>query len=283
MKSDVVSNQNDRQMDRKIDTSSKPIGTREWYDFVGQLADTIPGIHMGGQDATRTLLEMCKIDATKRILDVGCGAGHTACLIAEQYGAHVYGIDISEVMIAKANERAGRMGLTDRVEFRTADAYQLPFDDGQFDVVLIESVLTPLPGDKLLALQEMTRVLRPGGLIGANETTVDPAAPPELLQAFARHPATYGHFTPDSLRKLFAQAGLQELQMVEAKNVAAPSPLKEMGCGGFLAFMIRAYPKIILTLLRDARFREASRIDDQITKRSKEYTGYALIVGQSPR
>jgi ubiquinone/menaquinone biosynthesis C-methylase UbiE len=238
---------------------------------------------MGGQDATRTLLEMCKIDATKRILDVGCGAGHTACLIAEQYGAHVYGIDISEVMIAKANERAGRMGLTDRVEFRTADAYQLPFDDGQFDVVLIESVLTPLPGDKLLALQEMTRVLRPGGLIGANETTVDPAAPPELLQAFARHPATYGHFTPDSLRKLFAQAGLQELQMVEAKNVAAPSPLKEMGCGGFLAFMIRAYPKIILTLLRDARFREASRIDDQITKRSKEYTGYALIVGQSPR
>jgi ubiquinone/menaquinone biosynthesis C-methylase UbiE len=187
MKSDVVSNQNDRQMDRKIDTSSKPIGTREWYDFVGQLADTIPGIHMGGQDATRTLLEMCKIDATKRILDVGCGAGHTACLIAEQYGTHVYGIDISEVMIAKANERAGRMGLTDRVEFRTADAYQLPFDDGQFDVVLIESVLTPLPGDKLLALQEMTRVLRPGGLIGANETTVDPAAPASgHLRAF--HP-----------------------------------------------------------------------------------------------
>jgi arsenite methyltransferase len=269
-------------MTEKIEAQSKPIGTREWYDFVGQLADTIPGIHMGGLDATHTLLGMCKVDATKRILDVGCGAGHTACLIAEQYSAHVHGVDISEVMIAKANDRAGRMGLTDRVEFRTADAYQLPFDDGQFDVVLIESVLTPLPGDKILALQEMIRVLRPGGLIGANETTVDAAAPPELLEAFDRHPATYGYFTADSLRKLFAQAGLQDIQMMEARSVAAPSPLKEMGCGGFVAFMIRTYPKILLTMLRDARFREAARIDDQITKRGKKYMGYALIVGRKP-
>jgi hypothetical protein len=40
-----------------------------------------------------------------------------------------------------------------------------------------------------------------------------------------------------------------------------------MGLGGFLSFMIRTYPRIMLELLRDARFREAARIDDQITKR----------------
>jgi ubiquinone/menaquinone biosynthesis C-methylase UbiE len=269
-------------MTERIEAKSKPIGTREWYDFVGQLADTLPGIHMGGQDATRTLLEMCQINETKRILDVGCGAGHTACLIAQEFGARVHGIDISEVMISKAQERANRMGLKNRVEFRTADAYQLPFGDGHFDVVLIESVLTPLPGNKAQALREMMRVLRPGGVIGANESTVAPEAPPEILEAFARHPATYGYFTPDSLRKLFEQAGLQDIQMAEAKNVDPPSPLKEMGCGGFLAFMLRAYPKIILKLLRDARIREASRLDDQITKRGKEYMGYALIVGRKP-
>jgi ubiquinone/menaquinone biosynthesis C-methylase UbiE len=269
-------------MTEKIEAQSKPIGTREWYDFVGQMADAMPGIHMGGQDATRTLLEMCQIDGAKRILDVGCGAGHTACLIAETFGARVHGIDISEVMISKARERATRVGLTDRVEFRTADAYQLPFGDGHFDVVLIESVLTPLPGDKMQALKEMMRVLRPGGIIGANESVVAPDAPPEMLAAFARHPATYGHFTAQTLRELFEKAGLQEIHVVEAVNVDAPSPAKMMGLRGFLSFMIRAYPKILLTLLRDARFREAARIDDQITKRGKQYMGYALIVGWKP-
>ncbi|MFN2242082.1 MAG: class I SAM-dependent methyltransferase [Anaerolineae bacterium] len=266
----------------KIEAKSKPIGTREWYDFVGRLADTMPGIHMGGQDATHTLLEMCQVDEAKRILDVGCGAGHTACLIAEKFGARVHGIDISEVMISKAQERANRMGLADRVEFRTADAYQLPFGDGHFDIVLIESVLTPLPGDKLQALHEMMRVLQPGGIIGANESIVAPDAPPEMLAAFARHPATYGYFTASTLREMFERAGLQEIHMVEAVNVDAPNPYKMMGLCGFLSFMIRTYPKVLLTMLRDARFREAARIDDQITKRGKQYMGYALIMGRKP-
>jgi ubiquinone/menaquinone biosynthesis C-methylase UbiE len=265
---------------QKSEASSKPLGTREWYDFVGQFAETFPGIHMGGVEATRRLLMMCNVDKRKKILDVGCGAGYTACLIAEQYGARVIGIDISKVMIEKANQRAQQMGLVDRVEFRSADAYQLPFEDDAFDIVLIESVLTPLPGDKYQALQEMIRVLRPGGWIGANESTVDPESPPELLDAMAKHPATYGYFTAQGLRELFEAAGLQQIQLKETSNVATPSPLKEMGCGGLLTFVFRTYPKIILTLIRDARFREASRIDSQITKRSKDHMSYTLIVGQ---
>jgi ubiquinone/menaquinone biosynthesis C-methylase UbiE len=268
------------KMSQNMKTGSKPVDTREWYDFIGQFADTFPGIHMGGLEATHKLIDMCDVDESKHILDVGCGAGHTACMIAQQYGAHVVGIDISEVMVSKAKKKAQRMGLADMVEFRNADAYQLPFDNDHFDVVLIESVLTPLPGDKGQALQEMIRVLRPGGLIGANESTVDPATPPELLAAFARHPATYGYFTAQILRELFEREGLQQIQMIETKNVDAPSPLKDMGCGGLLVFMVRTYPKILLTLLRDGRFREASRIDDQITKRGKEYMSYTLIVGQ---
>jgi hypothetical protein len=70
--------------------------------------------------------------------------------------------------------------------------------------------------------------------------------------------------------------------MTEVKNVDAPSPLKEMGLRGLLSFMIRVYPKILLKLLRDARFRKASSIDDRITKGGKQYMGYTLIVGQKP-
>jgi ubiquinone/menaquinone biosynthesis C-methylase UbiE len=141
----------------------KPVGTREWCDFVGHLTDALPGLHLGGQGATRTLLDACQADATSRVLDVGCGSGATACLIAEQYSARVRSIDISEVMIAKAEERARRQGLQERVEFQVADVFRLPFEDGAFDVAIVESVLIPLPGDKKQALAEMTRVVRPGG------------------------------------------------------------------------------------------------------------------------
>lgn len=269
-------------MIEKGETSQKPVGTREWYDFIGQLADALPGIHLGGQDATRALLDMCQPDATSRVLDVGCGSGYTACLIAEQYGSRVRGIDISEVMIAKAKERVRRQGLMDKVEFRVVDAFQLPFKDDLFDMVIVESVLTVLPGDKKRALMEMVRVIRPGGRIGVNESTVDPSAPPELLALFAEHPAIYEYFTPRTLRSLFEESGLQVVQMTEVKNVETPSVLKEMGLRGLLSFMIRVYPKILLKLLRDARFRKAARIDDKITKRSKQYMGYTLIVGQKP-
>jgi ubiquinone/menaquinone biosynthesis C-methylase UbiE len=260
--------------------SKKPVGTREWYDFVGQLADAVPGMHLGGHDATQALADMCHLDATSRALDVGCGPGSTACFIAEQYGSRVQGIDISEVMIAKAKEKARRRGLEDVVEFRVADAFELPFEDDSFDVVIVESVLTPLPGDKKEALREMVRVVRPGGRIGANESTVDPSAPEEWLALLDEHPAIYGYFTPEMLRSLFEESGLQVVEMIEAQHVDTPQVLKGMGVRGVLSFMIRAYPKILVQLLRDARFRKASRIDDAITKRGKEYTGYALIVGQ---
>ncbi len=269
-------------MIEKGEMSQKPVGTREWYDFVGQLADALPGIHMGGQAATHALLDMCQLDATSQVLDVGCGPGNTACLIAEQYGSRVHGIDISEVMIDKAKERARRQWLMDKVEFRVADAFQLPFENDRFDVVIVESVLTPLPGDKKQALAEMARVVRPGGRIGVNESTVAPSAPPEFLALFAEHPATYGYFTPQTLRGLFEESGLQVIHMTETKNVDAPSPLKEMGLRGLLSFMIRVYPRILLTLLRDARYRRAAKIDDGITKRGKQYMGYTLIVGQKP-
>ena len=105
-------------MIQKSETSQKPVSTREWYDFIGQLADFTTSIHIGGPEATRMLLDMCQLDATSHVLDVGCGSGNTACLIAQQYGSRVLGVDISVVMIAKATERARRQGLLDKVEFR---------------------------------------------------------------------------------------------------------------------------------------------------------------------
>jgi SAM-dependent methyltransferase len=269
-------------MNGNDEKETKPIGTREWYDFVGQMADILPAIHPGGQEATQTLLEMCGLDATSRVLDVGCGSGSTACTIAVDYGSHVYGIDISEVMIAKARERARRSGLMEKLEFRVADVFDLPFEDDWFDVVILESVLTPLPGDKKQALKEIVRVLRSGGKVGANEGIVDPGTPPEIMALLTEHPAFYGHFTPETLRDLFEGSGLEVLEIREAKDIDIPQATKGIGLGGLLKFMIQVYPKLVLRLIRDERIRAARNIDDQLTKMSEEHMGYALIVGQKP-
>ena len=263
-------------------TNQKPVSTREWYDFVGQLADLVPDIHPGEDEATRTLLDMCHLDATSRVLDVGCGSGNTACLIVERYGAQVLGIDISEMMITKAKERARQRRLLEQVEFRVGSVFQMPFEDDSFDVAIFESVLTPLPGDEKQAVMEIVRVIRSGGRIGANEGTVDPTTPPEFLALFDKHPAIYRYFTPQTLRSLFEESGLQVVEMKQVKNTGTPNTRKKLGLRSLLSFLIQVYPKMLVTLLRDARLREASSIDDRLKKLGKQFMGYTLIVGQKP-
>jgi SAM-dependent methyltransferase len=183
-------------------------------------------------------------------------------------------------MIAKAKERAEKQGLNERIEFRVADVFDLPFEDEWFDVVIVESVLTPLPGDKKQAMRQMVRVVQPGGRIGANEGIIDPGSPPEILALMAEHPAFYGYFTLETLRDLFEDSGLELIEIRESKDVEIPKP--RMGLRGLMKFMVQDYPKLVLRLVRDKQIRAAQKIDDQLTKMGKEHMGYALIVGQKP-
>lgn len=265
----------------------KPVGTREWYDFVALVAGVAPGIHPGGQEATRTLLQMLHLGPSDHVLDVGCGPGATATLIAREIGARVTGIDISEAMVAKARERAQQEGLAERLHFQVGEVLDLEFSDGTFDAVVFESLLTVIPGDPADALAEMTRVLRPGGHIGGNEATLDPPVPPEFESLLAEHPATQRTFTPETLRKQFEEAGLLELEMEvvpasEAPSLDISSAFGELGLGSLLSFFLRSYPRLLQKLLFDRRFRRARQIDEQVTKLGEEYMGYALIVGRKP-
>ena len=266
-------------MTKSVNQDPKPVGVVEWYDFIGQLADILPGLHLGGKSATYDLLQMLNLNPESRVLDVGCGSGNTACMIAREYGSRVQGIDFSEVMITQAKQRIARQNLSGKVRFLAANIYNLPFSDHSFDAALAESVLTPLVGDKEQALREIVRVLRPGGCLGVNESTFDSFVPSEYLALLNEHPAIHGHFTTNHLIRLFEQVGLDAVQTTVTKISAAPGAIKEMGWRGLLAFMIRVYPKILIKLMRDARFRKASKIDDQITKTGKPYMSYTLIVG----
>ena len=142
-------------MTQKSDqTGKKP----SFFDFAAEVGLTK---HLGGLEATEKILELCHVGEGSYILDVGCGAGQSSCYIAKKHGCRVVGVDINEMMIERSKERAEREGVKDMVEFRVADAQDLPFADDVFDAVITESV-TAFPEDKQMAVNEYARVTKPG-------------------------------------------------------------------------------------------------------------------------
>ncbi|MCX6010147.1 MAG: class I SAM-dependent methyltransferase, partial [Chloroflexi bacterium] len=120
--------------------------------------------HMGGLKATEQLVELCHINQDKYVLVVGCGVGVTPCYLAKRYGCRVVGVDLSEKMVDRSKEGAKRKGVENRVEFRIADAQNLPFEDVTFDAVICESVNAFIE-NKPRALSEYVRVIKPGGYV----------------------------------------------------------------------------------------------------------------------
>jgi ubiquinone/menaquinone biosynthesis C-methylase UbiE len=94
-------------------------------------------------------------------LDVGCGNGAAALLVADTFGVSVVGVDEDPQQIALARALAG--DRTD-VLFMTADATCLPFDEGRFDVVATNKTTHHVPRWSS-ALAEMRRVLKPQGYL----------------------------------------------------------------------------------------------------------------------
>lgn len=105
----------------------------------------------------------------QRLLDVGCGLGDAALALAADLGTdgEAVGVDASTEMIATARARAATSACPTR--FVVGDAMHLDEPDGSFDVVRSERTLQWL-SDPARAVAEMTRVLRPGGLLSLIDT-----------------------------------------------------------------------------------------------------------------
>jgi phosphatidylethanolamine/phosphatidyl-N-methylethanolamine N-methyltransferase len=97
-----------------------------------------------------------------RILDVGVGTG----LSLSEYSRsnRLSGVDLSEPMLRKAQERVAEFGLTNVETLAVMDAETLGFPDAFFDVVVAQYVITVVP-DPEATLDEFARVLKPGGEI----------------------------------------------------------------------------------------------------------------------
>ena len=96
----------------------------------------------------------------QRVLDVGCGPGALARIMA-RHGCQVVGVDANPAMVARAEELAEALPAA---EFRLGSVLALPFDGPEFDVITATNVIFLL-SDPLAGLREMARVCRPGGRV----------------------------------------------------------------------------------------------------------------------
>lgn len=126
--------------------------TQEWVQKLKQQA-------RDSMEYRHRLYERVGLSECDSVLDVGCGTGAITVDLAELTEGHVIGVDIDE---AKLEEARKVLSGVPNLEFRNADAQDLPFEDGAFDLVVFNIVLIYVP-DKQRALDEMARVTRSGG------------------------------------------------------------------------------------------------------------------------
>jgi len=105
-------------------------------------------------------------------LDAGCGTGFLSFELAAR-GHRVTGIDFAPAMLAEARRKAVERGAS--IRFEEADAEQLPFSSGSFDLAVSRHLLWTLPHPEA-AIDEWIRVLRPGGRLVVIDGQFDPRA-----------------------------------------------------------------------------------------------------------
>jgi len=141
-----------------------------WKSFAPLAQSTTP--------TAARLVHFAGVQPRQKVLDAGCGTGVVA-ITARRAGAVVTGLDLTPELLATAKENAA-IAEVDDIAWKEGDVENLPFRDGEFDVVLSQfaHIFAPRPE---LAVKEMLRVLKVGGVIAFHTW------PPELMfgQIFA--------------------------------------------------------------------------------------------------
>lgn len=182
----------------------------------------------------KDLMGAASIQPGERVLDVACGTGVVTRLAAERTGndGQVAGLDVSPAMLAVARSLTP---TGKSIEWYETSADAMPLADGGFDVVLCQMGLQFM-SNKQQALEEMRRVLRPGGRIALNLPGPTPAFFADFAQALARHidpsAARFVHVVfslhdEETLRSLMTAAGFQDVKIAKARKTLRLPPPQE--------------------------------------------------------
>ena len=256
------------------------------YDFMGYIgAFSTP--YIGGLSGTHRLVEAFGIqeDENLRVLEIGCATGFTCCMIASEYDCHVTGIDLSEINIEKAKERAERLRLQN-VEFQVVDAMFLPFEENSFDIVFGVAITAILP-DKELALSEYMRVVRPGGMIGTLDLFLKNDASDDAINQFNGFIQEFlGSVvkiqTIDEWRQFYNSLGLEDIDIQEIYDTVLEQRRDTSGL--VKATLKLLYHMIVNKPIRKKMLRLMKVRKSAISQNSEHFenVGYLIFTGRKP-
>jgi ubiquinone/menaquinone biosynthesis C-methylase UbiE len=179
------------------------IGTPRFYDLSTAV------FFRSRRRSYRTLLTAAGVQRGDRVLDVGCGPGYFARMLAGATGPEgsVVGIDAAPEMTEHASRRARHLA---NCRFQPGAAESIPFPDGAFDVVVSSLMMHHLPREqRARAAREMLRVLRPGGTLLLADFQPGDGVLTRLHASLGPVRAMQGRVSP--LEPLVAEAGFIEL------------------------------------------------------------------------
>jgi demethylmenaquinone methyltransferase / 2-methoxy-6-polyprenyl-1,4-benzoquinol methylase len=153
--------------------SVSEVTARELFAPLGPTYDRYARLLSFGQDPRWRRFLVARVPRTAgRVLDVATGTAAVAIELAQAApGRTVVGVDQSPEMLAAGRARVARAGLADRIELREGRAESLPFADGEFDALTFTYLLRYVD-DPLSTMRELTRVVRPGGVVAMLEFDV---------------------------------------------------------------------------------------------------------------
>ena len=182
------------------------------HDLFLPLYDPVLRLLMRESTFRQRFLEQADIRPHDRVLDLGCGTGTMAILIRQRRPeSTVVGVDGDPKVLKVARAKAAKAALS--IQFDEALADRLPYADGSFDRVLSSLVLHHLTRDeKLGALREVRRVLKPGGCFHLADFGPPVGWYAGVLARLIPSDARLRENLEGCLPRLMAEAGFQEIK-----------------------------------------------------------------------
>ena len=157
------------------------------------------------------LMDRVHLKPRERVLDVACGTGVVSRFAASRVGflGHITGVELNPAMLEVARQISA---CYDQIEFVEGSALELPVPDSQFDAVLCQQAIMFFP-DRVKAVREMYRALKPGGRVGLNVWRTPEYNPTFecLITALEKHA---GDEAVEFMRSPFVMKSVSEMRMI---------------------------------------------------------------------
>jgi SAM-dependent methyltransferase len=275
------------ELSQQDEDNSSPLDFFMWTDeelaklpFLELLVLAFDGeasLHPGGVFSTERLFQKLTIGPNDYVLEIGCGSAKDLCRLVEKYNCRAIGVDSSDLILKSAKDRVRRTGLSSKITIIKGDVANMNFFlDGQFDIVIAQSVLATIP-DKDKVATEVSRVLKSGGQFGDIELIWIDEPDDKLVYNVEKRIGSFDR--PLKLSEwigLFKKAGLKETNIFTSNDFGFPTDIFGVikHNGGFVESM----KLLMLMMSRGNRINLTKRTEHVRWMKDSGKIGYGIYV-----